>query len=69
MVILEESKNAAFNPASLAVTYANMRVLKNCLSVSDIPRITFIHLGLHKQPLNKSFIYMNTIPKKVTSSS
>ncbi|EAR97011.2 hypothetical protein TTHERM_00196020 (macronuclear) [Tetrahymena thermophila SB210] len=48
------------NPAVLSVCYANMRVLeKNGGTVNDVPKLSFIQLGLQKQELNKHLIFYN----------
>lgn len=71
MVILDEGSSTTplFSPASLAVTYSNIRILEKYPNVSDIPRVTYIHLGLNKQPHDKSLIYMNTVPKYKSPSN
>lgn len=32
--------------------------------MNDLPRITYIQLGLHKQPINKDLIYLKIYPKE-----
>ncbi|KAL4510191.1 hypothetical protein ABPG72_010384 [Tetrahymena utriculariae] len=48
------------NPAVISVSYANMRVLeKSGGAVNDVPKLSFIQLGLQQQELNKHLIFFN----------
>ncbi|KAL4467008.1 hypothetical protein ABPG74_010605 [Tetrahymena malaccensis] len=48
------------NPAVLGVSYANMRVLeKNQGIVNELPKLSYIQLGLQQQELNKHLVFFN----------